>query len=151
MLLNAIKERVLDVLEARRARRITLTYARERAARGAAYLDQVMPGWYRRINADQLDMGNGLTCILGQLYGSFAAGLTGCHLINPSTAPRTSISPVFLGLLSVQGVCEALQEQDYENLNQAWLEEVNGRQRIHRLTVLPPFLELSIGEPTCVN
>ena len=150
-MLQPLLERVRDLVESYRARRITLDDARERAARGAAYLDEVCPGWYRRIDRDLLDLGNGRACILGQLYGSFVSGLTGCHLINASTAPRVSLSPVHFGFLAVQRVCEALQEQDYENLNQAWLEAVEKRQKLHRLTVLPPFIELSVGEPTFVN
>jgi hypothetical protein len=37
--------------------------------RGAEYLDRVMPGWATRIDVGRLDLSDGQTCILGQLYG----------------------------------------------------------------------------------
>lgn len=151
MILNRISERVHTWIEAARARKITLTVARERAARGAAYLDEVHRGWYRLIDDATLDMGNGRACVLGQLYGSFATGLRRCQIINPASEPNPFISPVHLGLLAVQRVCEPLQEQDYEYLNQAWREEIRRRREATRMRVLPPFIELRVSEPTYLN
>lgn len=151
MILNRISARVQTWIEASRARKITLASARQRAARGAAYLDDIHRGWYRRIDETTLDLGNGKACVLAQLYGSFAKGLHRSQLINASSAPHPFISPVDLGLLAVQGVCEALQEQDYDYLNQAWQEELKRRRDRYRMTVLPSFIELSVSEPTYLN
>jgi hypothetical protein len=52
----------------------------ERVARGAALLDQEMPTWFLQIDTDRLTFFNEVDCILGQLYGSLAAGLTKLHL-----------------------------------------------------------------------
>jgi len=45
--------------------------ARQRAARGAAYLDTIEPGWYRHIDLKRLELSDGAACVLGQRYGSF--------------------------------------------------------------------------------
>lgn len=39
----------------------------EQVARGAAWLDQVYPGWERRIDLSSLDLASGCLCILGQV------------------------------------------------------------------------------------
>lgn len=114
--------------EARRIRQITLERARLRVARGAAYLDDVMPGWYRQIDAATLELGDGRCCVLGQLHGDFRLGLGRSAILRLSSAPRANLSPVALGFLCVQDVPEAWQEQDYAHLNQAWREEVARRQ-----------------------
>lgn len=43
--------------------------ATEAVARGAALLDEKVPGWWRVIDLDALDMGNCTQCMLGQLFG----------------------------------------------------------------------------------
>lgn len=42
-----------------------------RAAAGAAFLDERIPGWAARISLDLLDMSNCEWCILGQLGGCY--------------------------------------------------------------------------------
>jgi hypothetical protein len=42
-----------------------------RVAAGAAYLDAHEPGWLDRIDLGELDIGNGSTCMMGQLKGHF--------------------------------------------------------------------------------
>lgn len=121
-------------MEARRARRITVEEARRRVRRGAAYLDEVAPGWSDHLNLFRLDLAHGDACVLGQLHGSYSIGLGRSGIFSVSSAPRASFSPVDLGFHCVQGVCEALQEQDYEYLNQAWHEEVEKRTAATRRT-----------------
>lgn len=122
-----VKHWLEEQIEARRAKRITPDDARRRVSRGAKYLDDVAPGWEQLIDPWQLDLAHGNTCVLGQLHGSFALGLGRAGLFSLGSAPRASFSPVDLGFHCVQGVCEALQEQDYEYLNQAWHEEIEKR------------------------
>ena len=114
--------------QARRAQRISLSYARTRVHRGAAYLDEVDAAWYCRVDPHTLELSSGSSCILGQLHGDFRMGLSRSHLINLSSAPRASLSPVSYGFQCVGGVSDAAQEQDYEYLNQAWKEAVQRRQ-----------------------
>ena len=44
-------------------------------ARGVKLLDAKVPGWREKIDRDQLSMGDGCNCILGQIYGHFDEGI----------------------------------------------------------------------------
>jgi len=48
--------------------------AAEAVANGAQLLDERYPGWYRKINLDELEISNGCSCICGQL-GSYERDL----------------------------------------------------------------------------
>lgn len=111
-----------------RARRISPARAAKRVARGAAYLDDVDPTWYRAVDPDTLELSNGSSCILGQLHGEFRLGLRRAHLFHLSSAPRANLSPVSYGFFHVRNVSEELQDRDYAYLNQAWGKEVRTRQ-----------------------
>jgi hypothetical protein len=47
----------------------------DRVKRGAALLDEKRPGWAREIALDRLAMNSCFNCVLGQVYGSYFAGL----------------------------------------------------------------------------
>ena len=49
--------------------------AEANAERGANLLDEKYPGWYKKINLDNLDITSCFRCILGQLYGSYENGI----------------------------------------------------------------------------
>ena len=100
---------------------------RERVERGAEYLDNVDPGWHRRVNADTLELEDGQHCVLGQLHGGFRLGLGRSHVLSLSSAPRASLSPVDYGFKCVEGVSDAWQARDYELLTAAWREAVRAR------------------------
>lgn len=46
----------------------------ERVTRGVALLDEKVPGWVDKVNVERLDVSNGVTCVLGQLYGAYNSG-----------------------------------------------------------------------------
>ena len=46
-----------------------------RVARGAARLDQDLPGWENKVGLERLDIISVDTCILGQCYGTYSDGL----------------------------------------------------------------------------
>ncbi len=126
----------------RRPEPVSLASACQRAARGAAYLDRVDPGWYRHVDLDRLELADGARCVLGQCYGAFFLGLTRAGMLNLSSAPLGSLSPVDYGFLCVQGVDEATQAHDYVLLNRAWRREIQQRLRRDALAVaqdLPEF------------
>lgn len=125
--MSFLKSRFLQWWRARRVRRISPEHAHDRVRRGAAYLDDVDPGWYRRVDPTTLELSSGSSCILGQLHGDFRMGLSRSHLINLSSAPRASLSPVSYGFQCVSGVDDAAQDRDYTYLNQAWQEAVRQR------------------------
>jgi hypothetical protein len=126
-LMSFLKNRFLQWWRARRARRISLEYAQERVRRGATYLDDVDPGWHRRVDPTTLELSSGSSCVLGQLHGDFRMGLSRAHLINLSSAPRASLSPVSYGFQCVSDVDDMAQDRDYTYLNQAWHEAVRRR------------------------
>ena len=113
---------------ARRARRVTRAWARKRAARGAAYLDDVDPDWSRRIDPETLTLADGACCVLGQLHGEFRRGMSRTGLFNMSSAPRANLSPVDYGFHAVLFGDEALQARDYAFLDEAWREEIRRRR-----------------------
>lgn len=121
-------ERVRDWWQGRRTQQITPDRARERVQRGAEYLDGVDPEWHRRVDSETLELGDGQHCILGQLHGEFRLGLGRSDLINMSSAPRASLSPVAYGFKCMENVPEAWQAHDYDLLNRAWREAVRTRQ-----------------------
>ena len=54
-----------------------------RVARGAALLDEKLPGWVHRIDLDKLDLGSPCRCVLGQTWdepSGTRAGETPFHL-----------------------------------------------------------------------
>ena len=131
----SIREWFWQWLGSGQSQEISYESACERAARGAAYLDEVDPGWYSRLDSDALQLANGKACVLGQLHGDFRMGLGRSALFNMSSAPRASLSPVHLGFLCVQGASAIQTEEDYTYLNRAWLNEV--RQRAAATSVRP--------------
>lgn len=46
------------------------TTLQEKVHRGAKVLDQVIPGWEKRVNLETLRMGSATLCMLGQLFGA---------------------------------------------------------------------------------
>lgn len=52
------------------------THEDDCVARGARLLDDHRPGWRESVDAARLDVSDFHSCVLGQLYGSFSAGLT---------------------------------------------------------------------------
>lgn len=47
----------------------------ERAANGAALLDEMEPNWFHDIDTTFLNLRDATQCVLGQLYGHYDSGL----------------------------------------------------------------------------
>lgn len=45
---------------------------REEVAKGARLMDRILPGWYRGVDLDRLNMSDGTMCLLGQTFGVHA-------------------------------------------------------------------------------
>lgn len=116
-------------LRRRRVSRLSLEYARERTGRGAAFLDEVHPGWHRHIDPSTLALADGSACVLGQLHGEYRLGLGRSALLNLGSAPLRNSSPVALGFQCVSGLAPVDEERDYGYLDAAWSEEVRRRRR----------------------
>lgn len=130
----------------RRIRQITEEKVQERVRRGAEYLDDMDPGWHRRVNADTLELEDGRHCVLGQLHGEFRLGLGRSHVITLSSAPRASLSPVAYGFKCVEGVSDEWQARDYELLTQAWRTAVRSRQEADAEWTIDPAMNVSVGD-----
>lgn len=125
-------QRLLDsYAERRRLRRaltVTLDAARVRAGSGAAYLDGVDPGWHTRLNPATLELADGAQCVLGQLHGGFRDGLFRARVLDLSSAPLASLSPVDLGFQARRDLGEGIEALDYAYLNRAWREALAARR-----------------------
>lgn len=130
----ALFEDVWNWWQDRHLRQITQEKVAERVRRGAEYLDEMDPGWHRRVEADTLELEDGRHCVLGQLHGEFRLGLGRSHVITLSSAPRASLSPVAYGFKCVEGVSDEWQARDYELLTKAWRAAVRARQETDALS-----------------
>lgn len=113
----------------RRVLSVTPGAARTRARRGAAYLDEADPGWHTRLDAATLELADGAHCVLGQLHGGFRTGLLRARVLDLSSAPLASLSPVDLGFQARRDLGDEIEALDYAYLNRAWREELDRRGR----------------------
>ena len=112
---------------ARRQAAVTFDAARVRVRRGASYLDQVDPGWHGRIQSRTLELADGQACVLGQLHGDYRLGLGRARVLDFSSAPIASLSPVDLGFQAHADLGEAVEGLDYAFLTRAWREAIHKR------------------------
>lgn len=76
--------------------------AAERVEKGAALLDQRVPGWDQQIELYRLSIASIYNCILGQLYGDYGygyralnLGYEGCTCIQCQTNPSPGLPGEF--------------------------------------------------------
>lgn len=112
----------------RRVRTVTIEAARARVRRGAAYLDDAGDGWHNRLNPATLELADGAHCVLGQLHGGFRTGLLRARILDLSSAPIASLSPVDLGFQARRDLGGEIEALDYAFLNRAWREELDRRR-----------------------
>ncbi|GAB5536532.1 MAG: hypothetical protein Rubg2KO_27810 [Rubricoccaceae bacterium] len=124
---QAFRQRVAERRHQRQLAAISLASARIRAARGAAFLDDADPGWAARIDPGRLELADGASCVLGQLHGGYRLGLGRARILNLSSAPLASASPVELGSQAVQGLGDDIEDLDYAFLTRAWRECLEAR------------------------
>jgi hypothetical protein len=108
--------------------RITPDGASGRAKQGAAFLDDADPGWAARVDPDSLRLGDGESCVLGQLHGDYRRGLFRSRVLDGSSAFSRFVSPVDLGFQASGGAGEEAERLDYAYLTRAWRDEVRARR-----------------------
>lgn len=114
---------------------MTPTEARERVAKGAAHLDQVRPGWERRIDTGTLTLHDPCGCIVGQLCNTgymFSAGLVMLRVSEGKTAEalgfeRDTWGGEPSGKLLTRAQVEAWSREQYGYLQDAWIEAIAAR------------------------
>lgn len=62
----------------------SMSSIQERVAKGAAWLDEVRPGWRDAINLDTLDICDGHHCVCGQVFAADALSALGKQDYRPS-------------------------------------------------------------------
>ena len=125
---RAFRQRVAHRRHARQLAAITLDGARTRAQRGADFLDDADPGWAARIDPGRLELADGASCVLGQLHGGYRQGLGRARILNLSSAPLASASPVDLGFQAVRHLGDDAEDLDYAFLTRAWRECLDTRR-----------------------
>ena len=128
---------------------ISMDEARSRVARGAAHLDTVKPGWFRRIDTGTLTLHDPCGCIVGQLCrsrperdrsGSYFSdsqlaelGLIQRGTFTSLTDEEYDALVSYLGFDMTVDECEACDDCDeYAVLQDAWIEAIAAR--LHPVT-----------------
>jgi len=96
------------------------------AAKGAALLDDhAGEGWRDDVNSDMLSMGSMSECVLGQLYGGYAHGLTELDL------PRELDIECEYGFFAYGTAVRSAHEEYHPDawliLRDAWIAELGAR------------------------
>jgi hypothetical protein len=101
----------------------------ERAARGAALLDQRWPGWADAIDPRRLDLASAEDDVLGQLYGSFDEGLGELVMLdaNPGAWADSDWAPTY-GFDLPAEIGSDQEPAGYADLIRCWRSEIARRQ-----------------------
>src|SRR6056297_918621 len=143
-MLNHLLARYRERRHLRRVRTVTINVARARVQRGAAYLDDADDGWHTRLNPATLELADGAHCVLGQLHGGFRTGLLRARILDLSSAPLASLSPVDLGFQARRDLGDEIEALDYTFLNRAWREELDQRRDCVPATAPPASVRAEV-------
>lgn len=94
-----------------------MTKTQERVERGAALLDERLPGWAQEIYVENLDLSDSCDCVLGQLFGDYLKGVRVLGL-----ADETWAEPARLGFHRPD------RRTQWETLSRAWRSLIARRQ-----------------------
>lgn len=96
--------------------------------KGVELLDQQQPGWRDRIDVSSLDMHQGGSCVLGQLFGDYFDGRSKLGLNADDAIDHGFMALIVQGEdLSWEDRSE-LHEAQWATLDHLWTEKVNGQQ-----------------------
>jgi hypothetical protein len=105
----------------------------ERAARGAALLDEKRPGWVAEVDLPGLELSSENVCVLGQVFGGFATGIELLDLAYVRDQAEHGFNMTCLEAVFIQ---ETYRERDepvpppdvcYEPLTAAWRKLIEKR------------------------
>lgn len=88
-----------------------------RVNRGAALLDEKVPGWWERIDLEQLQLSSCIRCVLGQLFGIYGQGIR-----ELGDSIRLVADAIRHGLF-------VFDAADYEPLTAAWKQLIQQRRQ----------------------
>ena len=98
---------------------------RERAARGAKLLDEKLPRWSDKIDREKLSMKCGLSCILGQCYAGYEAGLYELGFDNNRSEDGDAVQNGFV----LNDVTER-EDHEWSKLKEIWISLIEERQAV---------------------
>jgi hypothetical protein len=111
----------------------------ERVRRGAAWLDQVKPGWEQMIDIRQLNLRQFESCTIGQTFGS----LTSQNLCVDRQfsipmgfaldTPIAKFKRVLFWKRQISGYTQVQANHEYKLLTSAWIQEILRRQAASRM------------------
>jgi hypothetical protein len=93
---------------------MTTTVFACRARRGAAWLDQTMPGWFQKVDPISLDIGGSNTCVIGQLYGDYNKWV---DKVSADFARRHGFYVTHV------------KDKNWDKQQKAWIDEIYPRQQ----------------------
>lgn len=89
-----------------------------RAARGAKFMDQVLPGWFNEVDSPRLDIDSGQDCVWGQIYGHYTVGCKQHGILDGGLRVRYGFVDGVGGLFFPVGLL----------LTRAWRREIEKRR-----------------------
>jgi hypothetical protein len=111
-----------------------MTTIAERVAAGAAFLDEREPGWWERINLDELDLHSACRCVLGQLATDLGYVETGWgNILGRFELRRWRWSYEFDGLPDTDVACGFnaggnQAQEEYAALTAEWKRVIEARR-----------------------
>lgn len=98
----------------------------ENVARGIALLDEKQPGWFNRIDLEELNLGSCFKCVLGQLFSNVG--------LNEARSPYSKgINTIFSGQSNIGAVgagdcgftlCDNNPAADWDELRCTWVRAI---------------------------
>ena len=101
-----------------------------RVERGAEWLDQVQPGWIDKIALQRLRLSDCMSCVLGQVFGTFQKGLISAHRFELFDSWRWAEHHAFERRIS--------ESESYTDLGRAWKAYILARRASQNLSAPQP-------------
>lgn len=102
-----------------------------RVRRGAALLDAELPGWWERVQVNELNMGRKCACVLGQLYpstpGDWGAGVAPSYGYDVGRR-ELGIEPNHAAALLGFDAIGLYLDEDYTALAAEWTRVIESRR-----------------------
>lgn len=112
--------------------------AKDAAEAGFKAMDAIDPDWWRHIDLDTLKMSSCVDCVLGQCFGSFAAGVgaleakyDGCPGEFPEVQLGFDVRPVawdYCSIASPEAEYKAERDRRYDAIGAEWKQEIMKRR-----------------------
>lgn len=88
---------------------------KEQVRKAAELLDKDIPGWFRKVKRNSLDMSNASDCVIGQIYGGWDKN-------------KWDRIDAFGGNLCICISCGCDNKKAFEELNSLWKHEIKIRR-----------------------